>query len=169
MKVAIYVRVSRVDLNLSNQTMALEDYCKQRGWEYQLFEEKESTRKTRPVKEEVLNLARQRKFDAILVYKIDRWARSLQELIMNIEELKSRGIGFMAMAQPIDTTANSGSSGMMMVQLLGVFAEFEREMIRERTMAGLDRARAQGKTLGRPRKKEVIQQGGFSYRLEQKP
>jgi DNA invertase Pin-like site-specific DNA recombinase len=68
---------------------------------------------------------------------------------MNIEELRNRNKHFTVLTQPIDTT---NSAGMLMYQILGAFAEFEREMIRERTLAGLDRARAQGKTLGRPRK-----------------
>lgn len=148
MKVAVYCRVSREDLNLENQRIQLIEHCKMKGWSYELFEEKESTRKTRPVKEEVLAKLRKGQFDGVLVYKLDRWARSLQELIMNIEELKNRGKHFIVLTQPIDT---SNASGMLMLQLLGAFAEFEREMIRERTMAGLDRARAQGKKLGRPR------------------
>jgi DNA invertase Pin-like site-specific DNA recombinase len=149
MKIAIYTRVSRSDLNLDNQKIKLEDYCMQKGWNYELFEEKESTRKTRPVKQEVLARVRSGEFQAILVYKLDRWARSLQELIMDISELKNRNKDFIVLTQPIDTT---NASGMLMFQILGAFAEFEREMIRERTLNGLDRARAQGKTLGRPRK-----------------
>jgi DNA invertase Pin-like site-specific DNA recombinase len=162
-KVAVYIRVSRSDLNLDNQRLALEDYVKQRSWEYQVFEEQESTRKTRPIKEEVLQLIRNGKFDGVIVYKLDRWARSLQELISNIDEITNRGKFFISITQPIDT---SGSAGRLMLQILGAFAEFEREMIRERTLAGLDRARAQGKVLGRPKKKGVIKQGGFTYTLK---
>lgn len=147
MKFAIYCRVSREDLNLENQSIKLIEFAKMKGWDYELFEETESTRKTRPIKEKVLSLLREGKFDGVLVYKLDRWARSLQELIMNIEELKNRGKHFIVLTQPIDT---SSASGMLMLQMLGAFAEFEREMIRERTMSGLDRARAQGKKLGRP-------------------
>lgn len=160
MKIAIYCRVSREDLNLDNQKIQLEQHAKMRGWDYQVFQETESTRKTRPVKEEVLDLLRRGKFDGVLVYKLDRWARSLQELIMNIEELKNRGKHFMVLTQPIDT---SNASGMLMLQMLGAFAEFEREMIRERTMAGLERARAQGKKLGRP--KNAIKKQGRVYVL----
>lgn len=148
MKVAIYTRVSRSDLNLDNQNLKLIDYCKQKGWEYEVFEESESTRKTRPVKQLVLNKLRAGEFQAVIVYKLDRWARSLQELIMDISELKNRNKDFIVLTQPIDTT---NASGMLMFQILGAFAEFEREMIRERTLNGLDRARAQGKTLGRPK------------------
>ena len=68
----------------------MEEYAKARGWEYELFEETESTRKTRPIKEQILKLIREGKLDGVLIYKLDRWARSLQELIMNIEEFKNR-------------------------------------------------------------------------------
>ena len=148
MKVAIYTRVSRSDLNLENQNIKLIEYCKQKSFEYEVFEEAESTRKTRPVKQLVLSKLRSGEFQAVIVYKLDRWARSLQELIMDISELKNRNKDFIVLTQPIDTT---NASGMLMFQILGAFAEFEREMIRERTLNGLDRARAQGKTLGRPK------------------
>lgn len=153
MKVAIYCRVSREDLNLENQKIQLVEHAKLKGWEYEIYEETESTRKTRPVKENVLQLIRDGKLDGVLVYKVDRWARSLQELIMNIEEIKNRGKHFIVLTQPIDT---SSSAGMLMLQLIGAFAEFERAMIRERTLSGLDRARLQGKTLGRPRKSPPV-------------
>ncbi len=146
MKIAIYIRVSRRDLHPENQKLQLVEHAKNKGWDYTIFEEIESTRKTRPIKEEVLNLLRKGKFDGVLVYKLDRWARSLQELIMNIEELRSRNRQFIVLTQNIDTTS---SSGMLMFQILGAFAEFEREIIRERTLAGLERAKAWGKIAGR--------------------
>ena len=162
MKVAIYCRVSRIDLNNENQKLRLEEYAKMKGWEFETFQETESTRKTRPVKEEVLQAVREGKFDGILVFKLDRWARSLQELIMNVTEITSRGKSFTVLTQPFDTTS---ASGMLMMQILGAFAEFEREMIRERTMAGLDRARKQGKILGRPRK--AMKKRGRVYLLQE--
>ena len=140
------------------------EYAKQKGWEYEVFEEIESTRKTRPIKENILQAIREGKFDGILIYKLDRWARSLQELIMNVTEITKRGKQFIVLTQPFDTTS---SAGMLMMQILGAFAEFEREIIRERTMAGLDRARAQGKILGRPRK--AIKKGGRVYSLQEPP
>lgn len=149
MKIAIYIRTSKRDQNPANQKIQLVEHAKNKGWEFEVFEEQESTRKTRPVKEEVLKLLRNGKFDGVLIYKLDRWARSLQELIINIDEIKNRGKHFIVLTQPIDT---SSSSGMLMLQILGAFAEFEREIIRERTIAGLERAKAQGKKLGRPRK-----------------
>ena len=162
MKIAIYIRVSRGDLNLENQRLQLEEHCKNRGWDYEVFEETESTRKSRPIKEKVIQLLRDGKLDGVLIWKLDRWARSLQELIMNITEITNRGKQFIVLTQPFDTTS---AAGMLMMQILGAFAEFEREIIRERTMAGLDRARKQGKTLGRPRK--AIKKRGRIYTLQE--
>jgi len=149
MKVAIYCRTSKTDQNPLNQKIELEQYAKNKNWNYDVFEEQESTRKTRPVKEQIKQLIRKGKYDGILIYKLDRWARSLQELIIDVNEITDRGKQFTVATQPIDTT---NASGMLFLQILGAFAEFERSLIRERTMAGLERARAQGKTLGRPRK-----------------
>ena len=149
MKVAIYCRVSTGEQTVENQRLQLVEYCKVKGYDYQVFEESESSRKTRPIKENVLQLIREGKLDGILIYKLDRWARSLQELIMNVTEITNRGKQFIVLTQPFDT---SSSSGMLMLQILGAFAEFERSLIKERTLAGLERARASGKVLGRPRK-----------------
>jgi len=150
MKVAIYVRVSRVDLNPENQQVELEKYAKAQGWEYQIFEEKESTRKTRPIKKEVFDKACKREFDCILIYKLDRWARSLQELINDFTILQNNKVEFRSLGENI--TLNQDPRNMLMIHMLGAFAEFERAMIRERTMSGLARARAEGRVGGRPRK-----------------
>lgn len=160
MKVAIYCRVSKGDLNPENQKIQLEAHAKQKGWTFETFEETESSRKTRPIKEEVLKRIRHNEFDGVLIYKLDRWARSLQELIMNVTEITNRGKQFIVLTQPFDTTS---SAGMLMMQILGAFAEFEREIIRERTLTGLQRAIAQGKKLGRPRK--AIKKHGRIYTL----
>lgn len=145
-----------------NQKLQLMEHAELKGWEYTIFEEKESTRETRPIKQEVLNLIRKGKFDGVLIWKLDRWARSLQELIMDIDEITSKGRTFIVLTQPIDTTS---ASGRLFMQILGAFAEFEREIIRERTLAGLDRARAEGKKLGRPRK--AILKHGRIYELQE--
>lgn len=149
MRIAIYCRTSKQDQNPENQKLQLVEFAQQRGWDFEVFMEQESTRNTRPIKEAILQSIREGKLDGVLIYKLDRWARSLQELIMNVEELTTRGKQFIVMTQPIDTT---NPSGKLMLAILGAFAEFEREIIRERTLAGLDRARRQGKRLGRPKK-----------------
>ncbi len=151
MKLAIYIRVSRRDLNPENQKLQLLEYCKTKGHEYTVFTEIESTRKTRPIKQNILKLLREGKFDGVLIWKLDRWARSLQELITDIDQITNRNKEFIVLTQPIDTTS---ASGRLFMQILGAFAEFEREIIRERTIAGLDRARASGVKLGRPRVKK---------------
>lgn len=151
MKTAIYIRVSRIDLNPENQRLELEKFAKLNNWDYEIFEEKESTRKTRPIKNKIFQEALARKYDLILVWKLDRWARSLQELINDLNILKQNKIQFRSLKDNI--ILDDEPRNMLMIQILGAFAEFEREMIRERTIAGLERARAEGKTLGRPRKK----------------
>ena len=148
MKVAIYVRVSRTDQHLANQVNPLVAYCQRMGWDYELFQEKESTRKSRPVQWELYNRLLKKEFDGLLFYKLDRWARSLKELVTHMEALHEKGVVLISYMENIDL---STSTGKLMMQIMGSFAEFERSIIRERTMAGLDRARKQGKTLGRPR------------------
>jgi len=153
MKVAIYVRVSRDDLKPENQILELETYAKAMSWEYEIFEEKESTRKTRPIKKHVFDETCRKRFDRILVWKLDRWARSLQELIYDLGILQTHKAGFQSLKDNI--TLDDDPRNMLMIHMLGAFAEFERAMIRERTMSGLARARAEGKILGRPRKKPL--------------
>lgn len=150
-KVAIYVRVSRTDQILENQINPLVSYAEKMGWDYEIFKEKESTRKSRPVQWELYNRLLKKEFEGLLFYKLDRWARSLRELVTHMEELNSRGVNIVSYTENIDL---STSSGRLMMNIMGSFAEFERSIIRERTLAGLARARAQGKTLGRPRKKK---------------
>jgi len=150
MKVAIYLRVSRIDLHPENQKLELVQFAKSMGYDYEVLEEKESTRKTRPIKNKIFQDALQRKYDLILVYKLDRWARSLQELINDFNILQQNKVEFRSLKDNI--ILNDDPRNMLMIHMLGAFAEFERSMIRERTMAGLARARAEGKKLGRPRK-----------------
>ena len=146
MKVAIYLRVSRDDLNLDNQRLPLIKKAESEGWDYEVFEEKESTRKTRPVQNKLYMMALKKKFDAIVVYKFDRWARSTVELINHMNDFKAKGVLFISHCENIDTTT---SYGRAFFGFISVMAEFERDLIRERTMAGLDRATAQGKIKGR--------------------
>ena len=95
-----------------------------------------------------MNRLRKGEYQGVLIWKLDRWARSLQELIMDIDMITSRNKDFIVLTQPIDTTS---ASGRLFMQILGAFAEFERELIRERTIEGLRRAKAQGKNVGRPK------------------
>lgn len=146
MRVAIYVRVSRTDQVLENQINPLVQYCERMGWEYELFKEKESTRKTRPVQWDLYNRLLKKEFDGLLFYKLDRWARSLRELVTHMEALHEKGIILVSYMENIDL---STSSGKLMMQIMASFAEFERSIIRERTLAGLARAKHWGRISGR--------------------
>jgi len=151
MKVAIYLRVSTTDQNLENQKLPLIQYCERMEWDYEIFEEKESTRKSRPVQWELYNQLLKKKFDGLLIYKFDRWARSTKELIEHMERLIDKDIKIYSYSENIDL---GSSMGRAMLTIISAFAQLERDIIRVRTIAGLNRARAQGKKLGRPRKKK---------------
>src|ERR1035437_1715389 len=146
-KTAIYMRVSTTDQTNSNQRISLERYARERDLEFDVYEEVMSSRKTRPVKQELLNKLRKGEYETVLVYKLDRWARSSSELIMDVAELVKKGIGFISISDNLDFTT---ATGKLHFQILSAFAEFERELIRERTIEGLRRVKSQGKKLGRP-------------------
>ncbi len=148
-RIIIYCRVSTEEQTTENQRLTLIKYAESKGWDYEVFEEKESTRKTRPIKTHVLDLLRKRKFKGVLIYKLDRWARSLDELITEIEELHKKKIDFYSYSDNLDLDT---ASGKLHFQILGAFAEFERALISQRTKEGMKRAKAQGKKIGRPKK-----------------
>ena len=148
MKVAIYTRVSTALQTTENQRLRLKEYAAYKGWEYDIYDEVQSTRKSRPVKQELLSELRAGKYAGVLIYKLDRWARSSTELILEVSELVNRNISFYSYSEQLDF---STATGKLHFQILSAFAEFERELIRERTIEGLYRAKNKGKTLGRPR------------------
>ena len=156
MKAAIYVRTSKEEQHTINQLPELLQYAKVMNYEYEIFEEQESTRKTRPIKNTIFRDALARKYDIILIWKLDRWARSLQELINDLTALRQNKVQFYSLKDNLKLDDNP--SNMLMLHILGAFAEFEREIIRQRTLAGLERARREGKKLGRPRKKRIAHQ-----------
>lgn len=145
--VALYSRVSGQTQNVENQRIRLVDFAKENGYTYDLFEEVESTRKTRPVKQALLTKLWQNQYDSVIVYKLDRWARSSSELILDTKELIDKGIGFISISDNLDFGT---AAGKLHFQILSAFAEFERELIRERTLEGLRRSKLQGKQPGRP-------------------
>ncbi|MCK6648728.1 MAG: recombinase family protein [Bacteroidia bacterium] len=147
-KYALYCRVSTTEQTNENQKLRLIQYSSDKNLEFDLFEETESTRKTRPVKQELLSKLRTGVYEGVIVYKLDRWARSSTELILDTKELIDKGIGFVSISDNLDF---STASGKLHFQILCAFAEFERELIRERTIEGLKRAKAQGKVAGRPK------------------
>jgi putative DNA-invertase from lambdoid prophage Rac len=147
-KIALYVRVSTSEQTTENQRIRLVEYAEKCGFKYDLFEEVESTRKTRPVKQELLAKLRQNDYSSVVVYKLDRWARSSTELILDVKELLDKNIGFVSVSDNLDFTT---AAGMLHFQILSAFSEFERALIRERTLEGLRRAKLQGKQAGRPK------------------
>ena len=146
--VALYCRVSTDHQTNENQSNRLIQYAKDRQLKYDLYEEIESSRKTRPVKQDLMQKLRDGKYSAVIVFKLDRWARSSTELIMDVQDLVKKDIGFISLSDNLDFTT---ASGKLHFQILSAFAEFERELIRERTIEGLKRARSQKKILGRPK------------------
>jgi len=104
--------------------------------------------KERPQREKLLVAARKREIDAILVWKLDRWGRSLTDLVTTLQELSELGVGFISLTEALDMTT---STGRAMAGLLAVFAEFERNLLRERVKAGIAHAREKGKPHGRPK------------------
>lgn len=130
MKVALYIRVSTEKQSYELQKERLVKYASGNGWEYTLFEEVESTRKTRPVKYELYNRLLNHEYDAVIVYKLDRWARSTQEASREIEALYKKGIPFISLTENIDL---STASGKLQFNIISAFAQFERDIISERT------------------------------------
>lgn len=167
-KVALYCRVSTTEQDTMNQEYRLVDYAKLKGWKYDLYNETESSRKTRPVKQELLQRLRKGDYDAIVVYKLDRYARSSSELILEVKELVEKGVAFISISENLDF---STASGKLHFQILCAFAEFERELIRERTLEGLRRTKLQGTSLGRPkgsRDKKPRPKSGYIIREAEK-
>ena len=147
----IYARVSTKQQTTENQLPPLRKFAKDRGWKVikEMIDHGYSgTTATRPQLTEVMNLARRRGFDVLLVYALDRFGRSVKHLVNALDEFNELGIDFCAFNQNIDTTT---AAGKLFFTMISGFAEFEAAIIKERVHAGLVRARAEGKTLGRPR------------------
>jgi putative DNA-invertase from lambdoid prophage Rac len=149
MKVALYARVSTHDQQtLPMQLKAMRVYAKKRGWKIKTeIQEIGSGAKTRPKREELLRQARRRDIDAIVVWRLDRWGRSVSDLIGTVRELVDTGVGFVSLTEALDFTTSAGKA---MAGMLAVFAEFERDILRERVKAGIAHSREKGKPHGRP-------------------
>ena len=151
MHAALYARVSTHDQQtLAMQIESMREYATRRGWMItEALEEIASGAKdNRPKRQALLRAARQRQLDAILVWKLDRWGRSLVELMTTLHELTALGMGFVSLTEALDLTTPAGRA---FAGFLAVFAEFERDLIRERIKAGITDARKRGKAHGRPR------------------
>ena len=151
-RVALYVRVSTDEQTTDNQRRELEGVAKRSGWKIvDIYEDNgisgANGREKRPALDKLLKDAARREFDMIAAWSVDRLGRSLQHLVGLLEELQALGVDLYLHQQGLDTSTPSGRA---MFQMCGVFAEFERAMLVERTKAGLARARARGMRLGRP-------------------
>ena len=152
MKVALYTRVSTQDQSTDLQRSDLKRYCEQRGLEiYKEYCDQgfSGTKDQRPALNELMEDARKRKFDAVLCWRFDRFARSTKHLITALEEFRHLGIDFISYQENIDTSSPLGKA---MFTIASAIAELERSIILERVRAGLRRAKDNGKKLGRPKR-----------------
>ena len=152
LRVASYLRVSTADQTVQNQRNDLQRYCEARGWtvtEY-VDEGVSGAKESRPALDRLLKDARRRRLDALVVWRLDRLGRNLRHLILTLDELTALGVSFVSLGEGIDT---STPAGRLQLHILGAIAEFERARIQERVKAGLTRAKAQGRRLGRPRRR----------------
>jgi len=148
-RVGLYARVSTHDQQtIPMQNRALREYAAKRGWTITMqVKEVGSGASQRQAREKLLQAARRREIDVVLVWRLDRWGRSVTDLLATLQELEHLGVGFVSLTEALDLTTPAGRA---MAGLLAVFAEFERDILRERVRAGLAHARQNGKRLGRP-------------------
>ncbi len=150
MRAALYARVSTHDQQtLGLQVGAMSAYIKDRGWGLaRQAEDVGSGAKDRPGRDSLLKAARRREVDVIVVWRLDRWGRSVADLMATLRELTELGAGFVSLTEALDLTTPSGRA---MAGMLAIFAEFEREILRERVCAGIAEVRREGRAQGRPR------------------
>lgn len=151
MRIALYARVSKaLEQNPENQLLELRRWAAASRHEIiGEFVDEISSKDTRPQKEAVLKLLRLGGCDGVAFVALDRWGRSMSELVLELEEFSKSGKSLISLKEGLDL---STAAGRLMANVLAAMANFERDRIRERTLMGLARAKAQGKTLGRPRK-----------------
>lgn len=151
MRTAVYARVSTTDQQIENQLLELRRYAEARGWtisrEY-VDIGVSGAKDRRPALDQLVADAKRRRFDVLVVWRLDRLGRSLKHLITLLEEFAALSVAFVSLSEGIDATTPAGK---LQMHILGAIAEFERGRIRERVVAGLQRAKVQGKVLGRPK------------------
>jgi DNA invertase Pin-like site-specific DNA recombinase len=148
-RIRLYARVSTHDQqSLPLQMRAMREYASKRGWTVAIqIKEVGSGAVERELREQLLVAARRREIDVVLVWRLDRWGRSLADLVVTLKDLAQLGVGFVSLTEALDMTTPTGRA---MAGLLSVFAEFEHEILRERIRAGIAEARLRGTHLGRP-------------------
>lgn len=130
------------------QLSAMRDYVRKRGWQVGIaIKDIGSGATLRPQREDLLQAARRREIDCVLVWRLDRWGRSLVDLVSTLQELMALGVGFISLSEALDMTTPSGRA---LAGMLAVFAEFERDILRDRVKAGIAQARKEGRSHGRP-------------------
>jgi len=150
-RVALYARVSTTDQSTDSQLLDLRRYVRERGWNiFREFVDEgiSGTKDSRPALNELMNDAKKRRFDVVLVWRFDRFARSTKHLILALEEFKNLGIDFISYQENIDTSSPLGSA---IFTIISAVAQLERDIIAERVKAGLRRAKERGKRIGRPK------------------
>ena len=149
MNVGLYARISTYDQNtLPMQMRVLRNYVKNRKWNIVLeIKDTGSGASKRPEREKLLKAAKKREIDVIIVWRLDRWGRSVTDLLTTLQELQQLDVGFISITEALDLTT---ASGRAMAALLAVFAEFEREILCERVKAGIAQAKLEGRSHGRP-------------------
>jgi putative DNA-invertase from lambdoid prophage Rac len=173
MTCALYARVSTTDQSCEMQLRELRDFISRRGWqsagEY-VDTGFSGAKSSRPALDRLMKAAASRKVDCVAVYKLDRFGRSVLNLSQQLATLESSGVRFVAISQGLDTDSSNPTSKLL-TGILSCVAEFEREIIRERTLSGIRAAQAAGKVVGRPkrifRRDEVVRlrdQDGLSWR-----
>lgn len=171
-RVALYARVSTSNghQDPEMQLSELREYADRRGWriaEEYVDQGVSGSKESRPSLNSLMVDAHRRKFDAVLVWKIDRFGRSLKHLVDSLADLSAYGVAFVSLRDNLDL---STPSGRLMFQIIGAMAEFERALIQERVKAGLRNARAKGRRLGRPRRQvdaekiADLRKSGLSWR-----
>ena len=143
-RAGLYARVSTNDQHtLAMQNRAMREYADRRGWTVAIqVRDVNSGAVRREDREKLLEAARRREIDVVLVWRLDRWGRSVTDLLATLQELEHLGVGFVSLTEALDLTTPAGRA---MAGLLAIFAEFEKEVLRERTRAGLANARESGK------------------------
>jgi DNA invertase Pin-like site-specific DNA recombinase len=148
-RAAIYVRVSTSEQETEMQETELKEYCENRSWSFTVYRDKgwSGAKQDRPALNALLGDMRKRRFDVVIVWSLDRLARSLKQLLSIAEECKALDVDLVSLKQNVDTTL---PAGRLTFQVLGAVSEFEREMLRERVRAGMAQAKRDGKKIGRP-------------------
>jgi DNA invertase Pin-like site-specific DNA recombinase len=151
MRAALYARVSTLDQEPENQLRELRTYAALRGWQAKEYVDHgvSGAKEFRPSLDALLKDARRRRFDVLVVWRLDRLGRNLRHLVLFLDELQALGVAFVTLGEGFDT---STPAGRLQLHILSAMAEFERARIAERVKAGLARAKAQGRRLGRPKR-----------------